>query len=275
MFHVSLQNRYFIQGTVALASPLHVGTGLGDAVTDSAVARTPDGLPFVPGSSFKGVLRSTVERLAPALGYATCALTEGTNLACPSANTDARRAYEKLRKERATTEADLVASLALTLCHTCLLFGSPFAASRLRVEDLRLTSPKAPAHARSIRDGVGIDRDTGAAREKIKYDFEIVPADATFSLHMLLENAEAADLALLSLGLAEFGRERGLRLGGLTSRGLGWGRLKDVKISWIDFQQSDTPAVVAHLVSGAWPQTLGGDAFVKMHLLCCAKEVRC
>jgi len=43
-------------------SPLHVGTGQGVGVIDLPVAREkPTGIPIVPGSSLKGVLRSAVE----------------------------------------------------------------------------------------------------------------------------------------------------------------------------------------------------------------------
>lgn len=267
MFDFRLRNRYLFEATLTLHSPLHVGTGLGDGLTDSAVARTPDGLPFIPGSSFKGVLRSGVERLAPALGFATCALTPGTHATCPTANDTEKDAYEALRERRGTTERDLVNFLSARLCDTCRLFGSPFAASRLRVEDLRLSNRDPEVfRRRAVRDGVGIDRDTGAARERIKFDAEIVPADATFSVRLLLENAEPGDVALLCLGLADLTRPRGLRIGGLTSRGLGWGELRNLTARSIDFEHDSRADILAHVLRGAWPRTETGEAFLSARL---------
>ena len=49
----------------------HIGTGRGDGpVVDAAVARTPEGLPFIPGRTVKGLARETVA-LAVEAGFAT------------------------------------------------------------------------------------------------------------------------------------------------------------------------------------------------------------
>jgi CRISPR/Cas system CSM-associated protein Csm3 (group 7 of RAMP superfamily) len=73
-----LRNRYVFNGQLVMKTALHIG---GNKVTlsksDSPVVLTPDQKPFIPGSSFKGALRSTIEKIAPGLpGFTTCALIE-------------------------------------------------------------------------------------------------------------------------------------------------------------------------------------------------------
>jgi CRISPR/Cas system CSM-associated protein Csm3 (group 7 of RAMP superfamily) len=54
---------------VAFESPYHIGSGENDALrTDAPVLRLPDGRPFIPGSSLRGVLRSHMEREYAVMG---------------------------------------------------------------------------------------------------------------------------------------------------------------------------------------------------------------
>jgi len=264
MFTSRLLNRYHITGTLALKTPLHVGSGEGDAETDATVVRYLNGEPYIPGSSFKGVLRSTVERLAEALGYRTCRLDESSGCGCPTVDRNVGSEYRK-KQDQGVPEQDLLDFLNQYLCDTCKIFGSPFAGSKVLVEDLSLASG-IHLDGREIRDGVGIDRDTGTAKDKFKFDFETVPANARFQMTIVVENATQQDLSLLAIALSEMQREGNLRLGGITSRGLGWGCLTDVQVWQIDFT-GDT-AQVRDALLGDW-QALphqNGAAFVQAHL---------
>ncbi len=75
----TLISRYLFQGTIQFQSALHIGGGMADTpVTDSPVVRTPDGLPYIPGSSLKGVFRSTVEKFVEHIPkLRTCFLSDG------------------------------------------------------------------------------------------------------------------------------------------------------------------------------------------------------
>ena len=64
------QNRYELQkplhfrGNLVMETALHIGGGRATfSSSDSPVVLTPDQKPFIPGSSFKGALRSTVEKI--------------------------------------------------------------------------------------------------------------------------------------------------------------------------------------------------------------------
>jgi CRISPR/Cas system CSM-associated protein Csm3 (group 7 of RAMP superfamily) len=101
-------------------------------------------------------------------------------------------------------------------------------ASRLRITDALLKNPREPLR----RDGVGIDRDTGTAKEKIKYDFEVLERGCHFDFGMHLENAEPSDFGLLFIALREL--EYGLDVGGKRARGVGRVRLTGYTVRYFD-----------------------------------------
>jgi len=84
-----------------------------------------------------------------------------------------------------------------------------------------------------IRDGVAIDRDSEKAKDRLKYDFEVVPASAVFNLEVTLENATAQDLQILCVGLSDFVHGFGV-IGGKRSRGLGACHLDDLQVSSLE-----------------------------------------
>lgn len=241
----ALRNRYVFTGKLVMRTALHIGGGkITLSSSDSPVVLTPDQKPYIPGSSFKGALRSTIEKIVPGLpDFSSCALIElskdeiealeGNRQAmkniCPTVRQSdvARR-----RRDEPDKAADIQKATIEELCDTCLLFGSPFAAARLNVSDLYM--PKEEwSGVLQIRDGVAIDRDTEKARDRLKYDFEVVPASATFELEIMLENATKKDVQLLCVGLSEFVHGFGV-IGGKRSRGLGVAELTDLQVSALE-----------------------------------------
>lgn len=66
-----------IKYTIKMHSWWHCGSGLaagGDA--DVLTIKDADGLPFIPGKTFKGLVREAAEEISPALGYKADVLTE-------------------------------------------------------------------------------------------------------------------------------------------------------------------------------------------------------
>ena len=240
----ALRNRYVFKGQLVMQTALHIGGGrVTLSSSDSPVMLTPEQKPFIPGSSFKGALRSTVEKIVPGLpGFSTCALIEANDdelraareqqgaAICPTA-----RQREITRQRRLTPNKS--EDILNELCDTCRLFGSPFAAARLNVNDLYM--PKEEwSGVLQIRDGVAIDRDTETAKDRLKYDFEVVPASATFDLEIVLENAAPKDVQLVCVGLSEFVHGFGT-IGGKRSRGLGVGRLEKLRVSALELVGAD------------------------------------
>lgn len=256
----SFERRYLFTGRLVLKTGLHVGSSwtLGSP-SDNPVIRTADGRPFIPGSSFKGAFRSTVEKLASVAGLTTCLLAHSDpDVECLSPQRSRRgeafrclREYEnqRLPRDEQTASAlrilghpdwagrefrsaDLITLLVENLCDTCKLFGSPYAASRITFSDLMPIGEDADKMIQ-VRDGVAIDRDSEKAVDKLKYDYEVVAPAQMFQVEILLEDPTEKDLGLTCLGLSEFVSGLGY-VGGNRSRGLGNCRIEAFQIYVLD-----------------------------------------
>lgn len=231
----NFERRYVFIGRLTCTTALHIGGGRGTLTpTDSPVIRGPDLKPFIPGSPLKGSLRSTVEKLTSVVGLRTCALVQ--NAPCPGAPGETQDEFN--RRREGWDEDQLLAALEDELCDTCKLFGAPFQASRIYVDDLPLVEW---AGTTQIRDGVAIDRDSEKAVDRLKYDYEVVPPGAAFECRVTLEEPTDTDLRLTCPGLSEFVSGLG-GIGGKRSRGLGRCVLEDLKIYALDLRQETTRA---------------------------------
>ena len=239
MNRYTLENRYVFKGKLVMQTAFHIGGGRNTlSSSDSPVVLTPEGIPFIPGSSFKGALRSIVEKLVPNFpgfpdNWFTCALielsdkeAEETKRICPT--TWSRDIADKRRQDPEQAK-EILEEAREKLCDTCRLFGSPFAASHININDLYI-SDKEWGGVIQVRDGVAIDRDSEKAKDRLKYDFEVVPASASFNLEITLENASERDLQLVCVGLSEFVHGFGT-IGGKRSRGLGACTLEELDVS--------------------------------------------
>lgn len=237
--HAALCSRYRFEGTLELATPLRLSSGRASVETDAPIMRDRDLIPYIPGSSLRGSLRSELERVLAAAGSrpdlwaCTLFVTDDAADACLTASPAKQERLRKLDEKaraRTATSADRQAPLDLLakdLCPLCQLFGSPFYASRLVIED---AYPKSRSELRDrsvVRDGVGIDRDTGAAREQVKFDYEVLETgkDRTpFTLSLQVENLTPADAEILGLAFGLLAG--GLHVGGKRAAGLGCIKLK-------------------------------------------------
>jgi CRISPR/Cas system CSM-associated protein Csm3 (group 7 of RAMP superfamily) len=188
-------NYQVITAEIVTRTALHMGSGKANSATDALIRRDAAGKPVIPGTSLGGSLRALLTRLAPRLGHAPC-----LRLADP-------------------------ASQETCTCPVCNLLGSynptdnPGAqahGSQLIVYNACLVGDAASL----IRDGVGIHRSRGSAAKGVKYDLELLPANARFELRMELRSDSETNWQLLAAALAEWQAGRGW-LGGRVGRGLG------------------------------------------------------
>jgi CRISPR-associated RAMP protein (TIGR02581 family) len=223
----SFASRLVLRGSVHTQTGLHVGTGassLDPSATDSRVIRDAAGLPFIPGSSFKGALRAHLESILRALKVRVC---DPLTYACVTkaeidqikADAEARAVSKDGKRDRVLYDTLFSQMIVDASCAICRLFGSNYLAAQAMVKDL-FVDPEWWAGRFEIRDGVGIDRDTETAHSGVKYDFEVVPASTRFELEIVVENAEPESMGLLWLGLSEMEMGR-ISLGGKGTRGLG------------------------------------------------------
>jgi CRISPR/Cas system CSM-associated protein Csm3 (group 7 of RAMP superfamily) len=156
----------------------------------------------------------------------------------------------------------------VNLCDTCRLFGSPFTAAHISVNDLYVPTGEWN-NIIQVRDGVAIDRDSEKAKDRLKYDFEVVPASVSFDLEMVLENATPKDLQLLCVGLSEYVHGFGV-VGGKRSRGLGVGILNDLRVHALELEDKDASVnkqrLRNYLVKGAFSAEVSGAEFLETHI---------
>ncbi len=265
-----MKRRYQFEGALLTVTGLHVGSGHGDFTTDARFVRTGDNRLYIPGSSLKGALRSAVERMVASLqsfGPAelrlrSCLLDGESGLGdpnCPTVHKEWQTLFSRER-EKGLDERTIAHWLygggcrefpTVALCDTCQLFGSPYVASKVSVRDLPL---RGQTHT-EIRHGVGIDRDTGAARPQIKFDYETAPGGVTFDFRLDTEALDDREAGLLCCGLRELEQER-VPLGGNSSRGLGRCKLTLAKVT--ETEPENAAAWLDRLV-GATPQDTRGS----------------
>ena len=170
--HQELHNRYCFEGQLEIVTPLCISSGRASDNTDAPCIRTLNGTTYIPGSSLRGAVRSEVERIINGVGEAACGLSSCTLFE----KDDCSEKIKALLGDRESDDKLLAEIAEQELCDVCRLFGSTMYASRLVFEDGLPVNGTADATKEKlvIRDGVGIDRDTGAARDGVKFNYEVL-----------------------------------------------------------------------------------------------------
>ena len=210
-------------------TPLQVGAGEGDELTDSLLRRNSEGELVIPGSSVAGALRGVALRLAPRMGMA------GIN-------------------ERPCQSWSVETSRKVCGCVVCRLFGdvSPVeeklhdgyraGPSKVWVYDAETVAGNEPVCY--IRDSVGIARNTGTAADAVKFDREIVASGAMFLLRLRIESLEEPERILLGAVLDEWARGRGW-IGAGSARGQGAFSLQNICVR--EWDLSDPEQLMEYL----------------------------
>ena len=229
----TFKNRLEITGTLKTVTALRISAGRSTEPigSDLPVIKDALGKPLIPGSSFKGALRSRLESFLRGIVGSDRKLV---------ANPAIENEWSITAQEIKQIKQNFPDDQALTdeiLKHTDLvshLFGSPWIASKFQVRDLTV-QPDAWFGQYQERDGVAIDRDTETAADGKLYDYQVVPAATPFDFKAVVENAHDWELGLLMIGLHQFETEQ-IPLGGGRSRGLGVVKLEIDKMRWIDVE---------------------------------------
>jgi CRISPR-associated RAMP protein (TIGR02581 family) len=234
MFFDTFHNRLTIEGTLAAQTAMRIGAGRATEPvgTDLPVVRDGQGRPFIPGSSLKGVIRTTAEQIArAAAGPSGACLPTGDDEDQCITKSMLAEAQKQAAKERWNDEhwANWYWDHS---CLTCQTFGSTRLASHVKVKDLAVDQITWFDQFQ-VRDGVAIDRDKGTVAEKKLYDYEVVPAGVGFKLEIVVENAEEWQWGMVWLSLQPFLAGNGA-VGGFTSRGLGWTKLEGPKLILVE-----------------------------------------
>ncbi len=207
----------FVRLSVETRTAMHIGAGMSDESDHTLFRRRDDGTLSVPGSGIAGALRAHLTRIAPAMTGA------GKKVVCDALDPE--------------NPLDKVCG-----CVVCHLMGDVFPGDTARASRLIVDDAVLDFEDTHIRDGVGIDRVTGAASRaaRAKFDLETVPPGVPFVIEMELEiddENHKMDEALLALVLDEWEQGR-IQLGGRSSRGLGALHIREIDTWKLDLSNS-------------------------------------
>ncbi|MBC2849962.1 hypothetical protein H5J22_00615 [Cetobacterium sp. 8H] len=217
------KNRYVITGELVVENALHIGSGKVEGDFDSAFIKTGENGFYIPGSSFKGYLRSKVEGFlvgAPfELKVGADLLNEGDVLAIFGYTSSDISKDDKV-KERLSK-----------------ILGKDFKnfASKLHISDLQIVDNTAKE---VTRDGIKISRKTGATVKGAKFDYNVIEKGNRFEFEMTLENIEDYQLEIIMLGLKDI--LSGDLFGGKLSRGIGKCRLELKTCKFVDSKDKES-----------------------------------
>jgi len=191
-----------IEGFFINDTPLRVGVGreppLGSAVDLAVIRMRVAGrtLPYIPGSSLKGVLRSTAEAILRARGERVHHPWD----------------FEAVERER----------MSNNYCLICGIFGNTALASHIRVYDAYPEGEPVVV----VKQGVGLNRDFGGAHPHVLYSEELVAPGTRWGFRMDIINIrvypEPGDergrllrelIGLLAQGIIQVGARRSVGCG--------------------------------------------------------------
>jgi CRISPR-associated RAMP protein (TIGR02581 family) len=228
--HRILLREVEVTGTIITDAPLHIGSGrkpLLSSTVDLAVLRINilgKNVPYIPGSSLKGIFRSAAFSLAmvkklnvcSGLSHSTCMDQEYLELG-----------GEKLLDHIHDLLREGELSHAINVFHekTCLLckmFGAPSFTGHLEFSDAYpLDEEGRPLEVPlGVKTGIAVDRKTGAASWEALYEVEYVQPGVKFIFNLRGTNLPNYSLGLITK-IIRMINEGWLRIGGFKTRGFG------------------------------------------------------
>ena len=254
----TFKNKYILTGKIVVLNALHIGSGKEKDDRDAPFISLDDNKNFyIPGSTFRGYLSTKLERFLDSgngfkiknngeeLNEADVKLIFGyTNLDKLETKINDKDNEEdrKLKENNRKIQDRIIRKLnAKNLDEVKSLAG------RIHVSDM----PVLKDVKYVTRDGIKIDRNTGATEKRAKFDYDVVPAGTEFDLNIELENIENYQLDLIGLALNDILKDNGDLFGGKTSRGIGKCRLKDLKMKYVT--SDDKEKLKKYIFEGKFP----------------------
>ena len=172
-------------------------------------------IPFIPGTSMKGVLRSHFERLAKTISIDTVCEVFGKKC-CSSEYLPIIKNLPEYDEKSEISESALRYKYS---CPSCKTFGSLIFAGRMNISDAYPDSKHMPDSQGEIRDGVGIDRVTGGAFGGAKFQYQVV-VGGEYLTEISITNFELWQLGLWGIFISD-SVDGMISVGSGSSRGFG------------------------------------------------------
>ena len=223
-------NKYIIKGRLKVLTALHIGSGVEEDGHDApfiTVDKSPKNKIFyIPGSSFRGYLSTKLERLLAKENNYRFVTDNGI---LNEADIKLIFGYTNLQNEDDNIKNKVLENLGYDKNDKDDKEENYYSmAGRIHISDMLINSD-----VDSIkRDGIKIDRETGATETGAKFDYNVIPLGTFFKFEMELDNVEEYQLDLIKLALKDILEED--LFGGKLSRGIGKCKLNIEKIEFVD-----------------------------------------
>lgn len=202
-------------------TPLAIGSGQSDILTDALVALDANRLPYIPGTSLAGVVRSMLDpkRISEVYGYQKTE-SEGMELGLPNTGRGSEVIFSEARILNSRNE------VVDGVVHPALIDQDP-----LLCEYRRMLP---------IRQHVSIN-EKGTAKDTGKFDQQVVFAGTRFcfELEMLSEDTKNVEHFLDVLNAVH---HKSFRIGGGVHNGFGKINVIDTKTAMLDLTQPEDRA---------------------------------
>ncbi|QIW22827.1 CRISPR-associated RAMP protein [Sulfolobus sp. S-194] len=205
-----------IEGILEVLSPLRIGVGKSGGMDPASIAKDTvlkdvNGVPVIPGSSWKGVFRSTGETILMARNITVCSGV-GKNYCLNN-----YRKYDDFQD--AIRESDINNALKIFWDYTCLnckLFGTMSVIGAVKFLDSRAFEYKL-----GTRTMVAISRTEGAAARRALVQVEFVEPGSKFNFKLIGTNLPNYAIGYL-LTIMKRIHDGYTQIGGHKSRGFGF-----------------------------------------------------
>jgi CRISPR-associated protein Csm3 len=238
--HSVIIREVVFEGYLVAESPLRIGVGrespLGSAVDLAVLRMNLNGklVPYIPGSSLKGVFRSTAIQLANRKGLTVCSgLSKGTCMDLRYPEFDGKTLLEKIQEEiRNRNYRRAIELFHEKACLLCKVFGAPSFTGHSEFNDSYPVNENGEVQDApvGVRTGIAINRRTGAVHMGALYQVEYVEPGARFRFSIRTTNLPNYALGLLAK-ILRMVNEGWVRVGGFKTRGFGELRVEGLRFA--------------------------------------------
>jgi len=223
--HHVIKRVVVFEGIVENIEPLRIGSGKGvalESITEFEILKIYNSkinqyVPVIPGSSWKGVFRSTATAILTTLGI--------PNVCDGLPNTSCKFDSKRLKGLTIQEKLNTIVSEGPSPCILCLIFGSQSFTSHVVFNDSAAVSD----YMLGYRTGIAIDRRTNSVRRGALYTVEYIEPGTKFSFRLEAKNLPNYALGLLAQVIMDI--DSGfIKVGGFKSRGFGTIKFVELKI---------------------------------------------
>ncbi len=211
ILHNKLYRNIRLNVTYVNKSPLRIGTTKGKSLTSpidltvSKINIDNKELPYIAGSSLKGVFRSAAENILKSYNIYTC-----------NKGDESKDLTNELNNKIKSNDIDEIKKILDNYCICCKIFGSGSYASHIIFSDAYPCNN----FTFGIKTGIAINRRSGSVKRNALYEVEYVNPGVSFEGEIIMKNTPNYAIGLVAK-VIDFINLGIIKIGGFKSKGFG------------------------------------------------------